>query len=62
MTPGHFTMGQMYELKINDHPLFFLQACRTEVKDYPFLSLSADKLLDQGHVPLRVRTKGIVLG
>ena len=58
MTPGHFTMDQMYGLRTNDHLLFFLQAYQTEVNYYPFLILSADNLLDQGQIPLRARNSG----
>ena len=65
MTSGHFTMDQMYRLKINDHQLFFLQTYGTEVDYLPLLDLSADNLSDQGHTSRRVKTsnKGyIVLG
>ena len=51
MSPGHFTMDQMYGFKIKDHQLFFPQAYGTEVNYYPFLDLSADNLSDQGHIP-----------
>ena len=44
MTRVHFTMDQMYSLKINDHQLFFPQAYGTEVNYSPFLDLSADNL------------------
>ena len=55
MTRVHFTMDQIYSLKINDHQLFFPQAYGTEVNYYPFLDLNADNLSDKGHVPLRAR-------
>ena len=45
MTSVHFTMDQIYSLKINDHQLFFPQAYGTEVNYYPFLDLSADNLI-----------------
>ena len=45
MTRVHFTMDQIYSLKINDHQLFFPQAYGTEVNYYPFLDLSADNLI-----------------
>ena len=51
ISPGHFTMYQMYGLKINDHQLFFPQAYETEVNYCPSLDLSADNLSDQGHIP-----------
>ena len=50
MLPSHFTMDQMYELKINDHQLFFPRAHGTEVNYCPSLDLSADNLSDQGHI------------
>ena len=40
MLPGQFTVDQMYELKINDHQLFFPQAYGTEVNYCPSLNLS----------------------
>ena len=58
MTRVHFTMDQMYSLKINDHQLFFPQAYGTEVNYYSFLHLSADNLSDQGHTPLTARNLG----
>ena len=51
MLPSHFTMDQMYGLKINDHQLFSPQAFGTEVNYCPFLDLSADNWSDQGHIP-----------
>ena len=41
MTRVHFTMDQIYSLKINDHQLFFPQAYGTEVNDCPSLDLNA---------------------
>ena len=38
-------------LKINDHPLFFLQAYGAKVNYCPSLDLSADNLANQGHIP-----------
>ena len=58
MLPSHFTMDQMYGLKINDHQLFLLQAYGTEVNYYPFLDLSADNLSGQAYISLRVRNSG----
>ena len=52
MPPGHFTLDQMYGLKINDHQLFFPQAHGTEVNYCPSLDLSAENLSDQGHMPV----------
>lgn len=41
MPPGHFTMDQMYEIKINDcFLLFFPLAYGTEVNYCPFQDLS----------------------
>ena len=51
MPPGHYTMDQMYGLKINDHQLFFPQAHGTEVNYCPSLDMSANYLSDQGHTP-----------
>ena len=51
MLPGHFTMDEMYGFKINNHQLFFAQACGTEVNYCPCLDLSTDNLSDQGHIP-----------
>ena len=51
MPPGHFTMDQIYGLKINDHQLFFPQAYGTEVNYCPSLDMSANYLSDQGHTP-----------
>ena len=45
MLPSHFTMDQMYGLKINDHQLFFPQAHGTEVNYCPSLDLSSVQLL-----------------
>ena len=58
MTPGHFTMGQMYGQKINDHQLLFPQVYGTKVSYYPFLDLNADNLSDQGRILLRARNSG----
>ena len=59
----HFTMSQMYRLKINDHQLFFPQAYGTEVNHCPSLDLSADHLSDQGQDTFQeFGTKPIVLG
>ena len=40
MLPGQFAVDQMYELKINDHQLFFPQAYGIEVNYCPSLDLS----------------------
>ena len=56
--PGHVSVDQKYGLKINDHQLFFPQAYGTEVNYSPFLDLSADKLSDPEHIPLRARNLG----
>ena len=61
MPPGHFTLDQMYGLKINDHQLFFPQAYGTEVSYFPSLDLSADDLSHQAHIP-GIGRKGITLG
>ena len=53
MLPGQSTVDQMYELKINDHQLFFPQAYGTEVNYCPSLDLSViiyqTKELTLGH-------------
>ena len=49
MPPGHFTMDQLYGLKIIDHQLFFPQVYGTEVNYCSCLDISADNLSDQGH-------------
>ena len=51
MLPGQFTVDQMYELKINDHQLFFPQPYGTEVNYHTSLDLNADNLSVQGHIP-----------
>ena len=50
LLPSHFTMDQMYGIKINVHQLFFTQAYGTEVNYCPSLDLSAANLSGQGHV------------
>ena len=57
MPPGHFTMDQMYVLKINDHQLFFPQAYVIEVNYCLSLDLRADNLSDQRHIS-GIRDKG----
>ena len=49
MPPGHFTLDQMYGLKINDYQLlfFFLQAYGREADYCPSLDLRANNLSDQ---------------
>ena len=39
MPPGHFTMDQIYGLKINDHQLFFPQANGTEFNYCPSMDI-----------------------
>ena len=50
MPPGHFTMDQMYEFKIDDQQLFFPQAYETEANCCPSLVLSVANLSDQEHI------------
>ena len=50
MPSGHFTMDQMYGLKVNDHYLFFPQPYGTEFNYYPSLDPS---------VPIVHQTKDI---
>ena len=50
MTPGHFTVYQLYRPKVNDHQLYFPWAYGTEVNYSPSLDLSADNLSSQGHI------------
>ena len=50
ISPEHFTLDQMYGLKINDHYFFLPQAYGTEVNYCPSLDLSADNLSDQWHI------------
>ena len=50
LLPSHFTMDQMYGIKINVHQLFFTQAYGTAVTYCPSLDLSAANLSGQGHV------------
>ena len=54
---GHFTMEQMYRLKIITSFFFFTQAYGTEANYCPTLDLSADNLSDQGCIP-RIQNKG----
>jgi len=58
MTPGHFTMDEMYGLKVNVHLLFFSQIYWAEVNSYPFPDLRVCNLSDQGHIPLSARKSG----
>ena len=39
MPPGHFTMDQIYGLKINDHQLFFPHANGTEFNYCPSMDI-----------------------
>ena len=59
MPPGHYTMDQMYGLKINDHQLFFPQAHGTEVNYCPSLDLIIYQTKDTVQ---EFRIKDITLG
>ena len=48
MTHGHFTMNQIYGLKINDH---YFSLRHIEQKLIITALLNADKFSDQGHIP-----------